>query len=353
MILKLTALICLMGVFRLLYPTVCKHQIAGEAPIDKAWWDALSPEWKTILLINQNFSRQQTDLYKVQHGYINRLNSENEDDYSEMNKSLHELNEMNKFGLGYPDFYARALRYKFVTANDHIDLATLGDLDKIYMVNGPGDLTPLKKFTKLKVLILNDCGIDDASPLHSPVLNLQPLRYLNKLQVLHCSSNNLGSLEPVKDLTNLLELRLDNSSVKDLSPLKNLVNLELLSVGSKVENASVIARLVNLKALYLSGCKRVPDLSKLKKLTRLALGENELAVIDGSYRITNIAFLEPLSNLEYLDLDNSSYRGSLSLLDSFQQLKAITLPPVSSTIMREFKEHHSSCIIINAYRYER
>ena len=353
MIAKSILLIMMLAGCTFIFKSFAKNIEAREAAIDKAWWDGLSEEWKSILLINQNFSKQHSDIFAIQNGYINRMNSENEDDYSEMNKPLHDLFEMKKFNLGYPDFYARALRYKFVVKNDNIDLATLGDLDIIYMVNGPGDLTPLKKFTNLKVLILTDCGIDNAVPMSNQLLDLEPLRDLKKLQVLHCSSNALQSIEPIKELVELQELRLDNSSVTDLSPLKNLVNLELLSVGSKVKNAPVIGRLINLKALYLRGCKQIPNLSRLEKLKRLTIEENEMAIIDGSYRVTSIEFLKSLTNLEYIDLDNTSYRGNLDLLDSFQHLIAITLPPVNSAAMLEFKKQHNHCIIINAYQFER
>lgn len=303
--------------------------------------------------MSQNFSKQKADIYSIQSGYINRMNSENEDDYSEVNKSLHDLNNLNKFSLGYADFYARALKYKFIKANALIDLTTLGDLDIIYMVNGPGDLTPLKKFTNLKVLILNDCGINNAIPIKRQLLDLEPLRNLKKLQVLHCSSNALRSIKAIKDLIQLKELRLDNSSVRDLSPLGNLVNLESLTIGSQVETAPTISQLVGLKALYLKGCKQIPDLSKLESLRKLSIEENELSIIDGSYRIKSIEFFKELTNLEYLDLDNTSYKGNLSLLDSFQSLKAIMLPPVSIAAMQEFKKQHSTCIIIDEYLYER
>lgn len=330
-----------------------KNSSVPENSIDKVWWDGLSEEWKAILLINQNFRKQRSDIYTLQNDYVNRLNSEDEADYSELNKSLHDLFEMKKFSLGYRDFYARAMRYKFVTNNDSIDLSTLGDLDRIYMVNGPEDLTPLKKFPNLRVLILTDCGIDNAVPIKSQLLNLEPLRYLNKLQVLHCSSSALQSIEPIKELIDLLELRLDNSSVTDLSPLKKLVNLELLSVGSKVETAPVIAGLISLKALYIKGLKKIPNLSKLERLKQLAIEENEMAIIDGNYRIKSIEFLKDLTNLEYLDLDNTSYKGDLKLLDTFQKLKALTLPPVNMNSMLEFKKYHNNCFIINAFRYER
>ncbi len=353
MTLKIIVFILLLTGFKFLYSAAGKTIVVAEAPIDKAWWDALSKEWKRILLISQNFSKQKTDIYSIQAGYINRMNSENEDDYSEMNKSLHELNNLGKFSLGYEDFYARALKYKFVKAGTLIDLATLGELDIIYMVNGPGDLTPLRKFTNLKVLIINDCGINNDIPINRQLLDLEPLRNLQKLQVLHCSSNTLRSIKPIKDLAGLQELRLDNSSVTDLSPLENLINLKSLSIGSQVETAPVISKLLSLKSLYLKGCKQIPDLSKLKSLRKLSIEENELSIIDVSYRIKSIELLKQLTNLEYLDLDNTSYKGNLSMLDSFQNLKAITLPPVNITTMLEFKKQHSVCIIIDEYLYER
>ncbi|MEO7045417.1 MAG: leucine-rich repeat domain-containing protein, partial [Ferruginibacter sp.] len=223
MIVKSILLIVILAGCTFIFKSFAKNSVVPETPIDKAWWDGLSAEWKSILLINQNFRDQRVDVYTLQNGYINRMNSENEDDYSEMNTSLHDLFGMKKFSLGYPYFYARALRLKFVVKNDDINLATLGDLDRIYMVNGPGDLTPLKKFPNLRVLILTDCGIDNDVPIARQLLDLEPLRYLKKLQVLHCSSNALRSIEPIRELVELQELRLDNTSVTDLSPLKKLV----------------------------------------------------------------------------------------------------------------------------------
>ena len=351
--LKIIVFIFLLAGIKLLYSSYTTNAHSAETPVDKTWWDGLSAEWKTILLINQNFSNQRTDIFSLQNDYINRMNSPNEDDYSEINKSLHDLNELKKFGLGYPDFYARALKYKLVITNDSINLATLKDLDMIYMVNGPADLTPLKKFTKLRVLIINNCGVDNMIPLRQQRLNLEPLRYLKRLQILQCSSIALQSIEPIKELVYLQELNIDNSSVTDLSPLKNMVYLNVLSVGSKIKTAAIISQLVNLKHLYISGCKQIPDLSKLKSLKILSISENELAIVDAKYRITELHFLRDVTNLQFLDLDNTSYKGSLALLNSFQNLKAITLPPVNNSVMLDFKKQHNNCIIINAFKYER
>ncbi|MEO7174153.1 MAG: hypothetical protein ABI002_00080 [Saprospiraceae bacterium] len=352
MILKIGALILLLGAIKMLYSSVAKNVISVETPIDQAWWEGLSEEWKTILLINQNFSKQHTDIYAVQNGYINRMNAKGQDDHYEMNTSLHNLNNERDFKLSYDDFYTRALKYKFVTANQHIDLATLGNLDIIYMVNGPGDLNPLKKFPNLKILVLNSCGIDLANAIRSPALNLEPIRNLKKLQVLECSAHLLHSIEPIENLTSLRELRIESSKVTDLSPLKKLVNLEKLSVRTNAKSASAISDLIALKVLHLDGVKKILNLSKLKNLKNLLICEDELAITDGSYRIKSIDFLSSLQNLEYLDLEYTSYRGDLSQLDGLQNLKAITLPDISRSDMSAFKDHHRDCIIINAYRYE-
>jgi Leucine-rich repeat (LRR) protein len=351
-VITIIATIILAATFKGMISAFSKPQVAPETPIDKAWWDGLSEEWKTILLINQNFSKQHVDFFKLQNHYINRLNVGNEDGYTELNTSLRDLYEKEKFSLSYSDLYSRALKHESLIAGDSIDLSTLKDLDRIYMVSGPGDLTPLKKFPNLKVLIINYCGIDNSKPLSGQALDLEPLRNLKLLEYLHCSSPTLRSLEPIKDLTNLLELHFDNSDITSLSPLKNLQKLESLSFGSKVKAAEVVARLSNLRELYIDGCKKIPDLSKLKKLQKLCIVENEFALVNESYRILNINFLKDLLSLEYLDLELTSYRGTLEGLKPLQQLKAVTLPRVKISVMNEFQNDHQDCVIINSFEFE-
>ena len=353
MAIKIIIPILLLAGLLLLSKSFATSTKATEPPIDKAWWDGLSKEWKTIFIINQNFQKQRSDVYSLQEDYINRNNSAGEEDYSEMNKSLHDFAEMKKFGLGYPDFYIRAQRTKYVIKNDQIDLATLANLDKIYMVHGPGDLTPLKKFTHLKVLIINDCGVGYTNPVNKQLLDLEPLRYLLELEILQCSSSALGSLEPIKDLIKLEELNCSNSKVTSLAPLKNLVNLRRLTFGSNITSAALVSEFENLEELYIKGCRQIPDLSKLTRLKKLSIEENELAIINAEDRIANIDFLKVVPTLQFIDLDNTSYKGSLAILDNLQNLKAITLPPVNSTSMLAFKKTHPNCIIINAYQYER
>jgi len=352
MTLKISISMMMLAGLLFFYRSVAKRAKPIETPIDKVWWDVLSEEWQTIFIISQSFQQQRVNIYSIQEDYINRMNSGGEENYSEMNKPLYDFVDMKRFGLSYYDFYARALRTNYVVKNEKIDLSTLATLDEIYMVNGPGDLTPLKNFPNLKVLIINHCGGGYNIPLKKQLLDLEPLRHLQKLEILHCSSHVLESLEPIEDLVNLRELDCGNSGVTSLAPLKKLVNLRSLTVGSKVENVGVVSGLANLEELYIKGCKKVPDLARLKKLKKLSVGENEMAIVSGKYRIIDIDFLKKLTGLQFLDLSKTSYKGSLTMLDSFQNLKAFALPPVSSFIKLEFKKSHPDCIILNAYGIE-
>ena len=352
MALKTIIFIMLSAVLKLICGPFSKSDQIATTPIDKTWWNNLNDEWKTIFLINQSFSKHGINIFAIQNEYINRLNSAGEEAYSELNRSLHDLNEEKRFGLGYTDFYARVLRKNPLIKDDSIDLSTLADLDTLYMVNGPGDLTPLKKIPGLKVLVINYCGIDNNLPLNKQVLDLEPLRYLKQLEVLHCSSVALKSLEPIKDLVNLRELYCDNSSVISLDPLKNLVNLKKLSFGSKVNNASIVSRLENLEELYTNGCKQIPDLARLQKLRSLCISEDELAIVKADYRITDLGFLKNLKTLEYLDLKHTSYRNDLNALSGLQNLKAITLPSVGRSEMTTFKKIHKNCLVLNSFEFE-
>jgi hypothetical protein len=343
----------LLAFLKPLFSAFSRPDHTTETPIDKAWWDGLTEEWRTIFRINQQFSKQGVDIFKLQDEYVNRLNTAGEAAYSALNRSLYDLHEAKRFDLSYTDLYARALRKKYLVKNDTIDLVTLAGLDIVYMVNGPADLTPLKKFPHLKVLIINYCGVDNNIPLKKQLLDLEPLRHLSALEVLHCTSSVLQSLEPIRELVNLQELRCDNSGITSLGPLKKLVNLKRLSVGSNVTNAAAISRLVNLEELYIKGVKQLPDLSRLRSLKTLRIAESEMALVNGSYRINNLDFLKDLPKLEYLDLNMISYRENLSALVGLQQLKAITLPPVSSSAMLAFKEAHTGCVIINSFQFQR
>jgi len=348
---KITFLIVFLTGLILFYTSCFTEASTPETPIDKAWWNGLSDEWKTIFLINQNLSRQKVNIYLLQKEYMNRLNS-GEKEISEMNKSLYDLMEEQKFSLSYNDFYARAIRKNHVVHRDSIDLETLGELQTLYMVGGPGDLSPLRKFPNLCVLIMNYSGIGYNVPIKNQMLDLEPLKNLTNLQVLNCSSTPLKSLEPIRNLVNLEELICDNTKLTSLNALKKLTKLKKLSFGGNVDNAKV-SHLENLEELYLKGCKSVSSLSGLKKLRRLSIAESEYAIVNDRYRINSLAFLKDMTELQFLDIGNTSYRGSLNVLNGLKNLRAVTLPGISEATASDFQNNHKNCVIINSFEFIR
>jgi hypothetical protein len=345
--LKIIMAISVLAGFRFLYSSFNGTSTHPEPPIDTTWWNGLTEEWRNVLVINQNIDTHGADLFQIQTEYINRMREAHQPGLSEMNRSLHDLNDASMFILSYHDLYARALRTGHVPKTDSINLETLADLDTLYMVNGPADLSPLRKFKHLKVLIMNFCG-NDYSTGRQP-LDLEPLRHLKELKVLQCVSSRLKSLDPIRNLLHLEALSLNNTGITDLRPIKNLVRLKKLSFGSDVRRASVVSRLVNLEELYMKGCARAPNLSGLKKLRKLAIAESEMSLISGAYRINDLGFLKSATNLEFLDLRLTSYRGNLSVLYGLQKLRAVTLPPVGGSEISLFKEARKECVVLNSF----
>jgi Leucine-rich repeat (LRR) protein len=347
---KLTMILMLFGGMKFFYDRF--STMHPDTTITEEWWDGLSEEWKSILIVNQSFQKQKADIFKIQKEYVNRLNKNGETNLSEINTSLHELVEGNRFALGYRDFYERAIRTDHIVRGDSIDLKTLETLETIYMVNGPGDLSPLIKFPHLKVLVINFCGIDPNAPGEEH-LDLSPLKYLKELKILHCSSIALKSLSPIKDLKNLEELFCENSGVTTVGPLENLISLKKLSFGSGILKAPQVSRLINLEELHISGCKEMPDLSKLRNLKKLSIAEHEMAIVNSSFRINKINFLTPLTSLEFLDMQFTSYKGTLEPLLQLSNLKAVAFSPVSPSEVEAFKEKRKGCVILNDFQFER
>lgn len=352
MALKIILLAALLLICSLVWSCTRPAEKIPAKIIDSTWWNALSEEWKMILLYNQNFSRQGVNIFSIQEQYLNRLNQEGEEPITAQNTALHDLIRSNSFSLGYPDFYKRAIRTNLIIDNDKIDLENLNGLDTIYMTNGPGDLSPLVYFPHLKVLIINSCGVGPGGVVSQP-LDLSPLKNLQELKVLHCSSVALTDLSSIGSLTGLEELVCDQSSITTLSPVKHLKKLRKLSFGPGIEKAPEVADLTELEELYIRGCKKVPDLGKLKKLKRLSVEEEEMAIVNSGYRIKNIEFLYDLEVLEYLDIYFTSFSGSLIALESLKNLKAVTLPSgIPDNEYREMKSKIKDVNVINAYTFE-
>ncbi len=108
------------------------------------------------------------------------------------------------------------------------------------------DLTPLMNIPGLRWLNLAGNSVSDVRPL----MGLGSLTYINAQDNLISSTVSLGAL------TNLTELYLDYNYITDFTGLKKLKNLETLGLsdtGITDEGLNSLARLDNLRLLYLEG----------------------------------------------------------------------------------------------------
>lgn len=342
-------LLNLMLIFQ--FPWGCNAQKPSSAILtDEQWWQELSEEWKQIFVINYNLYMDDVDIFKIGLEHLNRSVKSGEDSVSLMNTSVSEYHKDSHFKLSYQDFYARAVRTNHVKVTREIDLKEIPKIKKFYMVSGPSDLEPLKRMPDLEVLIMNYCGISNG--MIGNHFDCQSIGSLKKLRILNLVSSSVKNIKCISSLTELEELDISYTQIEDIKGIEKLDKLKMLSCGSRIKNISRISKLKNLEFLKINGAKHIPDLSALKNLRSLAIQENEMSIVDGSYRINNIEFLSQLQSLEFLDIEMTSYHGDLRELNNLTKLKAIAIPSsVKDNDVNSFIKSHPEVIIINAHEF--
>ena len=161
-------------------------------------------------------------------------------------------------------------------------------------------------FPNMRELALNDCSLNDMSPLEqsnfpkleslslgknkiSVISSINKLHFPN-LQVVLLGYNKITELNALSRFqsTKLKTLALLDNKISDLSPLIkiNAPNLEIISLGSNINNISILSKcnFPNLKQLGLQNNK-IKDISCLKdfnfkNLEILYLSRNEISVIN-------------------------------------------------------------------------
>ena len=157
--------------------------------------------------------------------------------------------------------------------------------------------------TDLRTLELTDSGLtnEDIAPLENMV-NLTTL-YLP-------SDSKISDLSPLSGLTNLKKLRIsgDNNnssvnSISDFTPLAGLTGLEDLQIaGSSISDLSFLENLTNLTSLRLQGFLDIQDLSPLTNLTKLQRLWIRSGGNNGTFYLDDLSPLSSLTGLEELQL---------------------------------------------------
>lgn len=132
------------------------------------------------------------------------------------------------------------------------------------------------------------------------IRGIEGCRYLEYLDLHHCTPKNLDALS---GLTELKQLRLDNCGSLDLSVVENLPELSVVSVqGDNIGSLEPLTTLPKLSVLDISYGTTYQCLEPLKRtpIRFLAMSQNRVQDDDLDYHS-----LSDLKNLEYLDVLNN------------------------------------------------
>lgn len=144
---------------------------------------------------------------------------------------------------------------------DDLELQKIMDLREItvgteYPIN---NLDPLKDFTWLESLTVNNQNIRDLNPL-------QNKEYLRELNI---QNNPVSSLKPIENNTNLELLNIENTQISDLGPLSKMNELITLNAsGTPLKSLKPLSGLTKLENLYVNNTN-VKSLSPIENISTL------------------------------------------------------------------------------------
>lgn len=232
-----------------------------------------------------------------------------------------------------------ALESLYWSDPDVSDLGPLANLRNITFIElsntGVSDIEPLRNSTRLRTLYLTD----------SPVSDVGPLSGLTQLTRLYLTGTSVSDLNPLRGLIDLRGIALTGSQVTDLEPLSELIELTWLGLGdTPVSDLGPLSRLVNLEQITLDNAQltSLAPLADMRKLRRLSAKNApqkhppwdrgvecrwrpELPIAPRFRNaISDVAALEGLTGLEWIDLSNNRI-STLPPLAALAELRSLWL----------------------------
>ncbi len=176
------------------------------------------------------------------------------------------------------------------------------------LVNDPTSIHGLKYLENLEEVNLSDNNIDDFSFVSN----------LRNLKVIKASNNNISNIEGIIENEELWYLDISNNNISDLSEFQYFENIKYLNISdNKVENINYLSSMFKIESLFMNNNKisNFKDpLSSLVLLRELGLGYCGLEFND-------IMSLNFLNQLDYLDVSGTS--ASLLRLSTLTNLKTL------------------------------
>ncbi|MEI6173738.1 MAG: leucine-rich repeat domain-containing protein [Bacteroidota bacterium] len=235
------------------------------------WWNALSQGWKSIL--SQGMKLEGTLPM---------------DQIESFNDSVAMVGGQKTpiMGSEFYQFLGQIVHAGSVDLSGNTTISNLEPLSKLSdlkVVNLSGtpviDLMPLRNLNKLEILDISNTGISLLDPLRycllisqlrmkgTPVSDISIIPTFQLLSVLDISGTKVTSLEPLRDMTTIIDLRINHTNINDLGPVSSLTKLEILNISvTPVDKLDALKDLSDLHILIADST----GISSLAPLTNLA-----------------------------------------------------------------------------------
>ncbi len=364
-----------------------KVQVIFDSEELKTWWDALTPEWQSVLGKSAEIKLTPS---KEELAKVPQLDSINISSGMRMN-SLEPLRKLQKLQV--------------IIANQTaiVDLSPLKTLSEIRYIDisetNVADISALQQLTKLKVLRADKSLIENVDRYSFPTLevfyadntsihDITAKEFLKRnpkcllvYKTIHIDRWWNGLSENWKDvfkaqmkskgdftrenfhqLVEQESLVIKDAPVSDLNALSEFVRLkELQFSGTSILSIPPLENIKSLKSLHatngpLQGIESIGLLTELEDLDISNTPIEDLKVIRNLHQlkklncagtqIKKLDYLEKLQNLEYLDCSNTAVK-KLDPLDNLP-LKTLTCynTKITTREIQNFKIVHPDCQVV-------
>jgi internalin A len=173
------------------------------------------------------------------------------------------------------------------------------------------------------------------------ITSLQGLEYAVNMESLFLPGQKIKNIKPLSKLKKLTFLAVEENQITDLSPISGLSSLEKLVVDGNMIKSLVPLKNLNKLTDLLASNNQVEDLSPIKKL------KLEWLLLSGN----KIQDLTPLKNhptLEHLYLDDNLIQD-IEVLETLPQLQEVSLAnnPLNEQAEQVIQELENNGVIVN------
>jgi Leucine-rich repeat (LRR) protein len=242
------------------------------------------------------------------------------------------LRELNLAGSGVASLGGLeklvALETLDVTDISTTDLSILRQCPRLVTLSAQGDISALESIIHAAAPFLVDCRLHIDRPVSA--LDSRSLSCLRRSTVLKFRGLDYASLQGLEEIPSLERLHLEGTSVDDVRSLAGCRALKVLGLRhSFVTDVGIIGleRILTLKVLNLTYCKRITSVTSLRHCTAL----RELNLFGTRVTDAGIAGLECIVTLTKLSLVDCNLITRVSSLRHSPSLRELNISGTAMT----------------------